>query len=120
MVLAHRERLTPKQTQRSAAAQRMRDYADHGKHLGPLPSPGVFARHNAVDTPALLPDGTAAPTSVSAMLAARGNVRSAPDLADDIDEVQRQLGVDPTEMPETSGKQGAPANTTEDQQGRDA
>ena len=54
------------------------------------------------------------------MLAARGNVRSAPDLADDIDEVQRQLGVDPTEMPETSGKQGAPANTTEDEQGRDA
>ena len=58
MVLAHRERLTPKLTQRAAAAQRMRDYADHGKHLGPLPPPGVFARHNAVDTPALLPDGT--------------------------------------------------------------
>ena len=36
----------------------MRDYADHGKHPGPLPSPGVYARHNAVDTPALLPDGT--------------------------------------------------------------
>ena len=29
-----------------------------GAHLGPLPPPGVFARHNAVDTPALLPDGT--------------------------------------------------------------
>ena len=39
--------------------QRMRDYADHGQHLGPLPPPGVFARHNSVDTPALLPDGTA-------------------------------------------------------------
>ena len=39
--------------------QRMRDYAERGKHLGPLPPPGVFARHNAVDTPALLPDGTA-------------------------------------------------------------
>ena len=59
MVLAHRERLTPKETQASMAAQRMRDYAEHGKHLGPLPSPGVYARHNAVDTPALLPDGTA-------------------------------------------------------------
>ena len=44
---------------RDLAAQRMRDYADHGMHLGPLPPPGVFARHNAVDTPALLPDGTA-------------------------------------------------------------
>ena len=120
MVLAHRERLTPKPGQAKMAQQRVRDYAEHGKHLGPLPSPGVFARHNAVDTPALLPDGTAAPDSVSAMLAARGTVRSAPDLADDIDEVQRQLGVDPTTMPETSGKQGAPANTTEDEQGRDA
>ena len=58
MVLAHRERLTPKLTQSDLAAQRMRDYADHGKHPGPLPPPGVFARHNAVDTPALLPDGT--------------------------------------------------------------
>ena len=36
----------------------MRDYAERGKHPGPLPAPGVFARHNAVDTPALLPDGT--------------------------------------------------------------
>ena len=44
---------------RDLAAQRMRDYAEHGKHPGPLPAPGVYARHNAVDTPALLPDGTA-------------------------------------------------------------
>jgi NADH-quinone oxidoreductase subunit J len=114
MVLAHRERLTPKPGQATLAQQRVRDYAEHGKHLGPLPSPGVFARHNAVDTPALLPDGTPAETSVSAMLAARGSVRSAPDLADDIDEVQRQLGVDPALKPETSGRHGAPASTTED------
>jgi NADH-quinone oxidoreductase subunit J len=114
MVLAHRERLTPKPGQATLAQQRVRDYAEHGKHLGPLPSPGVFARHNAVDTPALLPDGTPAETSVSAMLVARGSVRSAPDLADDIDEVQRQLGVDPALTPETSGRHGAPASTTED------
>src|SRR5664280_2894100 len=31
-----------------------------GAHPTPYPSPGVFARHDAVDTPALLPDGTAA------------------------------------------------------------
>jgi NADH-quinone oxidoreductase subunit J len=114
MVLAHRERLTPKDTQASLAAQRMRDYAESGKHLGPLPSPGVYARHNAVDTPALLPDGTTSEESVSRVLAARGTVRSAPALADDIDEVQRQLGVDPASMPETSGKAGAPATTEED------
>src|SRR6476619_2715369 len=44
MVLAHRERLTPKLTQGDLAGQRMRDYASHGKHPGPLPSPGVYAR----------------------------------------------------------------------------
>ena len=92
MVLAHRERIAPKETQPALAAQRMRDYADSGKHLGPLPSPGVFARHNAVDTAALLPDGTAAESSVSRVLAARGTVRSAPAMADHIEEIQRQLG----------------------------
>jgi NADH-quinone oxidoreductase subunit J len=84
MVLAHRERLTPKPTQADLARRRMRDYADHGKHPGPLPNPGVFARHNAVDTPALLPDGTPSDLSVSRVLAARGTVQSLPELVDDI------------------------------------
>jgi len=114
MVLTHRERLTPKPGQAELARQRMRDYAGKGTHPGPLPPPGVFARHNAVDTPALLPDGTASEASVSRVLAARGTVRSAPALADDIEETRRQLGVDPDAMPETSGKQGAPVSTEED------
>ena len=87
MVLAHRERLLPKPTQADLAAQRMRDYAAKGTHPGPLPPPGVFARHNAVDTPALLPDGTAAPGSISRVLAARGTVKSAPEIAADIKEL---------------------------------
>jgi NADH-quinone oxidoreductase subunit J len=78
MVLAHRERLGPKPTQADRAAQRMRDYAERGVHPGPLPSPGVYARHNAVDTPALLPDGTPAETSVSRVLTVRGTMRPAP------------------------------------------
>jgi len=114
MVLAHRERLTPKQGQRELAARRMRDYAESGKHPGPLPSPGVYARHNAVDTPALLPDGTASEASVNRVLAARGTVRSAPAYADDIDEVRRQLGADVATTPETAGKAGASATTEED------
>jgi NADH-quinone oxidoreductase subunit J len=109
MVLAHRERLTPKPTQASLAAQRMRDYADKGTHPGPLPPPGVFARHNAVDTPALLPDGTASEASVSRVLAARGTVRSAPALADDIEGVQRSLDGHPA-----TGQGPAPAATEED------
>ncbi len=87
MVLAHRERLTPKLTQADLARQRMRDYADHGRHVGPLPNPGVFARHNAVDTPALLPDGTASELSISRVLAARGTVQSTSELADDVTEL---------------------------------
>jgi NADH-quinone oxidoreductase subunit J len=96
MVLAHRERLTPKPTQGDLAAKRVRDYAELGTHLGPLPSPGVFARHNAVDTPALLPDGTTAAASVSRVLAARGTVRSAPR---DVEAVQRSINYAPDGAP---------------------
>jgi NADH-quinone oxidoreductase subunit J len=91
MVLSHRERLTPKPTQRDLAAQRLRDYATSGKHPGPLPAPGVYARHNAVDTPALLPDGTTSQLSVSRSLKARGAIRSAPMFADDIDDALRSI-----------------------------
>ncbi|WP_372727168.1 NADH-quinone oxidoreductase subunit J [Nocardioides sp.] len=120
MVLAHRERLTPKATQASLAAQRMRDYADKGTHPGPLPPPGVFARHNAVDTPALLPDGTASEASISRVLAARGTVRSAPALADQVEQVQRAMegtaeSGTPTDAPgPATGEGPAPASTEED------
>ena len=107
MVLAHRERLTPKPTQASTARQRVKDYAETGKHLGPLPPPGTFARHNAVDTPALLPDGTASAASISRVLAARGTVRSAPALADDIEIVEAQLaGERSTPLPDAADKEG--------------
>ena len=77
MVLAHRERLVPKSSQADLANQRVRDYGEHGLHLGPMPAPGVYARHNAVDTPALLPDGTAAESSVSRVLASISAATSA-------------------------------------------
>ena len=110
MVLAHRERLTPKAGQAARAAQRLQDYAARGDHLGPLPPPGVYARHNAVDTPALLPDGTPAESSVSRVLAARGTVRSAPAMADDIEVIEGQIGWSPH-----GGRDAAPpASTTEE------
>jgi NADH-quinone oxidoreductase subunit J len=74
MVLAHRERHEARPSQRELSVQRFRG----GQNPAPLPSPGVFARHNAVDTPALLPDGSPAETSVSRVLAARGDVRPIP------------------------------------------
>jgi NADH-quinone oxidoreductase subunit J len=90
MVLAHRERLTAKVTQADLAAQRMRSWSESGSQLGPLPAPGVFARHNAVDTPALLPDGTPAELSVSRTLTARGGLRTV--RASDVDLLSGSMG----------------------------
>ena len=70
MVLAHRERLTARPTQRQWSERRFRV----GKNLAGLPAPGVYARRNAVDTPALLPDGTTSEASVSRVLTAREQV----------------------------------------------
>ena len=46
-----------------------------GGHPTTLPNPGVYARHNAVDVPARLPDGSGSELSVSAIL----QVRPVPD-----------------------------------------
>jgi NADH-quinone oxidoreductase subunit J len=64
MVLAHRERATPKPTQRELAGQRIAS----GRPT-PLPGPGTYAQHNAADMPALLPDGSQSRLSVSHVLA---------------------------------------------------
>jgi NADH-quinone oxidoreductase subunit J len=61
MVLAHRERTEPRITQKQRMEQRV---ARGGAGMAPLPGPGVYADHDAVDTPALLPDGRVAPGSV--------------------------------------------------------
>ena len=67
MVLAHRERLGAGPNQQERSRRRFQE----GKYLAGLPAPGVYARHNAVDTPALLPDGTPSELSVSRVLTAR-------------------------------------------------
>ena len=67
MVLAHRERFERRKTQRELAQERFRP----GGHPTPLPNPGVYARHNAVDVAARLPDGSAAELSVNAILRPR-------------------------------------------------
>jgi NADH-quinone oxidoreductase subunit J len=93
MVLAHKERLEPKATQADLAARRLREYADSGKHLGPLPAPGVYARHNAVDTPALLPDGSPSDLSLNRVLSARGDVAAPPKDAKAIEAMTDSHGV---------------------------
>jgi NADH-quinone oxidoreductase subunit J len=67
MVLAHRERFDRRKSQRELSQERFRE----GGHATPLPGPGVYARHNAVDVPALLPDGSYSDASVSKILGRR-------------------------------------------------
>ena len=83
MVLAHRERIVPKLTQAEWAAKRIRD----NKDVAGLPAPGVYARSNSVDTPALLPDGTPSDKSVSRVLVARDQVAR----ADEFKDVERHM-----------------------------
>jgi NADH-quinone oxidoreductase subunit J len=76
MILTHRERLAAKVGQRQLSEDRVRT-----SRPTPLASPGVYARHNAVDTPGLLPDGSPSPESVPAVLSGRARrVPSAPAL----------------------------------------
>ena len=95
MVLAHRERLVPRPSQRELAERRIKE----GPIKAPLPAPGVFARHNAVDIPALLPDGTPSELSVSRVLTARGQMRPADELSTEVGtvvtELEDPLGEDP-------------------------
>ncbi|MBQ0996996.1 NADH-quinone oxidoreductase subunit J [Streptomyces nigra] len=71
MVLTHRERTERAKTQREMAEERVRA----GRHVPPLPAPGVYARHNAVDIAGLLPDGTPSDLTVSKTLRERGQIR---------------------------------------------
>ncbi len=70
MVLTHRERLSKPVSQRDWSIRRFQS----GENLAGLPVPGVYARHNGVDTPALLPDGSPSELSVSRVLTAREQV----------------------------------------------
>jgi len=74
MVLTHRERIGEKLSQRDWSERRVRE----NTYVAGLPAPGVYARHNAVDTPALLPDGSPSELSVSRVLVSRDQI-SAPE-----------------------------------------
>lgn len=97
MVLAHRDRWKALATQRELSIDRFR----RGGHPGNLPNPGVFARHNAVDTPALLPDGGISEISVPAPVRVRGDERPLDRV--DIDEV-RQISEGETALPERTSE----------------
>ena len=74
MVLAHTQKSPEaKLSQRVRSAARFRG-ASIGTAAG-LPGSGVFARNNAVDMPALLPDGKPSDLSISSVLSERGDVQ---------------------------------------------
>jgi len=68
MVLAHRERTSPKPTQKELSVRRIAS-----GRPAPLPGPGTYARHNAADMPAMLPDGSNAELSVSTSMVPRAD-----------------------------------------------
>ncbi|MGW0516581.1 NADH-quinone oxidoreductase subunit J [Crossiella sp. NPDC003009] len=70
-----------KRSQRELVEARLRGEHDRPS---PLPGPGVFATANSVATPALLPDGSVAPESLSKIIESTSRER----LADDITEVK--------------------------------
>lgn len=82
IMLTHRRRMTPRVTQRERAAARVRAGDIAGK-----PAPGVYARHNAMDVPALDPQGRPIEASVSRVLRVRGQEADAEEYAARIDRV---------------------------------
>jgi NADH-quinone oxidoreductase subunit J len=67
MVLAHKERLLPKPTQRELSKARFAS-----DHPFPLPGPGVFAAGDSIARGALLPDGSVSQESLAPTLLAEG------------------------------------------------
>ncbi len=86
MVLAHSTATKSRTAQRDQSIARFRG-ASLATAAG-LPNSGVYSRHNAVDVPGLLPDGTPAPTSVSATLEARGDMLTSKPFELEVKEVE--------------------------------
>jgi NADH-quinone oxidoreductase subunit J len=112
MVLTHRERMFARPSQRELAEQRFE--SGSGIKASPPPNPGVFARHNAVDTPGLLPDGSVAEDTLSKVLVARGTYRASGDAAHDIE----KLGIDDPGAFARAG--GAPDEDEDDEHAAEA
>lgn len=102
MVLAHRERTRRKKTQAELMTERLKRYGETGAHPGALPAPGVYARHNAVDTPALLASGEISEDSVSATLVSRGVVQNPGDLIAPTRATLRAIAPERAENPATA------------------
>ncbi|MBO9554623.1 NADH-quinone oxidoreductase subunit J [Cellulomonas sp.] len=105
LVLTHRARLTPRVGQKERADARVAA----GGVLTPLPAPGVYAKHNAMDVPALGPDGRPLEHSVPRVLRIRGQEADAREYAARIDRVLAGGGADrPVLVTEPGGEPTPP------------
>lgn len=72
IILTHRERLERKIGQPERASQRLRNFVSSSDSLQPKPNPGVYARHNSADMPALDAAGEPIESSITTVLRIRG------------------------------------------------
>lgn len=111
MVLGYSERNRSRPTQREMVEARIRGQRDRPSQL---PGPGVFATGNSVATPALLPDGSVAPESVSEIIesaardALRDEVRSGPAAEPDFGARALQGPEPPTGSDQEAGRDQEP------------
>lgn len=93
LTLTHRQALAAHVGQRETADRKMALHAEIGASITPLPAPGVYARHNSADIPALDPAGAPIAASVPRVLRIRGQERAVPpDVARILGEQERLLG----------------------------
>ncbi|MFC4565249.1 NADH-quinone oxidoreductase subunit J [Nocardiopsis mangrovi] len=112
LVLAHSTRIKKRRTQREISRERIR-----GDHPTPLPGPGTYARHNAIDMPALLPDGSVSSLSLNPVLAARD-----PELQSDVprDVQQGRIPLAGSASDSTRSKEGDPEGVQPEAEEREA
>ncbi|WP_052436770.1 NADH-quinone oxidoreductase subunit J [Georgenia sp. SUBG003] len=81
ITLTHRERLHRKASQQEVLEARMAAYGAGETRVGQLPAPGVYARSNAADLPALSATGEPLNDSVPRVLRIRGQGRTIGDVS---------------------------------------
>ncbi|MPV37769.1 NADH-quinone oxidoreductase subunit J [Georgenia subflava] len=81
VTLTHRQRLSAKVSQRDVADAKMAAYAAGRGRVTQLPAPGVYARSNAADLPALAATGEPIEESVPRVLRIRGQQRTIGDVS---------------------------------------
>lgn len=103
VVLTRTEQLRPKRSQREVAEARMQAYAAGTGRIRGYAEPGVYARHNAADVPALSAGGRPIEESVPRVLRVRGQQRPIASISPEV----TQAIADARKRPGTAGDLGA-------------